>query len=152
MINSLPAENSKPFITVNASHIHKQVEQATRTDTQRHCRADLPTGRLLSTLSQEKEKDEHNDMQEHGRTQRRMHAHKRLSPKAASFDLLNIPPRSVNLHSAGRLPPAVSQHSPGTNTKPSQGHLQDCFGQQFLPNSQIASPVTGCLTFTRTRS
>lgn len=54
------------------------------------------------------------------------------APRILPLELLNIPQCSVNLHSPVHLPP-LCLHSPGTNTKPSQGHLQDCFGQQFLP-------------------
>lgn len=80
------------------------------------------------------------------------HIYKDQPPKSWSLQLLNIPPHSGNLHSADHLPPLLCLHSLGTNTKLSQGHLQECLGQQFFPNSQIASSVTACLTFTHTQS
>ena len=87
-------------------------------------------------------RDECNYTHRHTRTHTRTLLH-RPTPKSWSLQLLNIPPCSLNLHSPPRLPP-LCLHSPGTNTKLSQGHLQDCFGQQFPPppNSQIASSVT----------
>lgn len=54
-------------------------------------------------------------------------------------------PEYSKLHSPAHLPP-LCLHSPGTNTKPSQGHLQCCFGQQFLPNCQIASSLSDGLS------
>lgn len=70
--------------------------------------------------------------------------------KSWLLKLLNIPPRAVNLHSQTISPTVCVSTVLEHIIKPNQGHLQDCFDQQFLPNSEITSPVTACLTFTCT--
>lgn len=138
MINSPTAANSKPFITVS-THTHMCLWAQTGVD----CITTTPN---KHKESQHKEKDGCRDMRTREKTNdTHPHTHTRdQTRKSWSLRLLNIPPVDC-------LPP-LCLHSPGTNTKLSQGHLQDCFGQQFLPNSLIASSVTACLTFTHTQS